>query len=83
MAIISKKELVIENEFPKIGKKITEKAAKTKSVFELAWNYTGKVVRFIFIHKSEPSSKDSKEAYLKQVNQSRVSAPSSFYQFIK
>jgi hypothetical protein len=83
MAVISKNELIIKNEIPEIGKKIAEKTAKTKSVFKIIWNYTDKIVRLIFNHKSEPNNKDSKEAYLKHVNQSRVSAPSSFYQYIK
>lgn len=83
MAIITKKEIGIENKLPNVIEKFPEKVSRIKSVFKNAWNYSTKIVRFVFVHKSEPSDTNSQQAYIAQNNKALSSAPSALYQFIK
>jgi hypothetical protein len=83
MAIITKKEIGIENRLPDVVEKIPEKVTQAKSLFDLAWKYSTKIVRFVFVHKSEPTDEEAKEAYLAHNNRVRSSAPSALNQFIK
>ena len=83
MAIITKKENKIDDKLPNIVENFSENVSRVRSGFETAWNYSTKIVRFVFVHKSKPGSKEAQQAYLTQHNRVLSAVPSALNQFIK